>query len=110
MSDIIEDQKIHYIVKDYQRMYNGFHALVDENKELEKKVDKYEKRIANLESELAKKQQAEAKNKKLDGLVACLLSNSLAQVNALYNKAVQTEEQAERLSKGLEELNIELRK
>lgn len=110
MSDIIEDQKIHYIVKDYQRMYNGFHALVDENKELKKKVDKYEKRIANLESELAKKQQAEAKNKKLDGLVACLLSNSLAQVNALYNKAVQTEEQAERLSKGLEELNIELRK
>lgn len=109
MSDIIEDQKIHYIVKDYQRMYNGFHALVDENKELKKKVDKYEKRIANLKSELEKKQQAEEKNK-LDGLVACLLSNSLAQVNALYNKAVQTEEQAKRLSKGLEELNIELRK
>lgn len=109
MSDILEDQKIHYIVKDYQRMYTGFHALVDENKELKNKVEKYEKRIANLESDLAKKQQAEAK-KKLDGLVACLLNNSLAQVNALCNKALQTKEQAERLSKELEELNIELRK
>ena len=27
MSDIIEDQKIHYIVKDYRRMFNKYQAL-----------------------------------------------------------------------------------
>jgi len=27
MSDIVEDSKVHYIVKDYKRMYEGFHTL-----------------------------------------------------------------------------------
>ena len=62
MSDILEDQKIHYIVKDYQRMFNGYHALKDEIKELNKTIYEKDKEIILLRSrvnELKKKKDVE---------------------------------------------------
>ena len=52
MSDILEDQKIHYIVKDYRRMYNGFHALREEKEELQRKVNEKDIEILRLQSSI----------------------------------------------------------
>ena len=109
MSDIVEDSKIHYIVKDYKRMYEGFHALVEENKALRKEVVELRLKVEHLHNNLEKKEKAEAK-KKVDGTVKGMLNDSMCQINALHNKAKQFIEQTERLSKNIEELDKELRK
>ena len=60
MSDIVEDSKVHWIVKDYRRMYEGFHALVEENKALRQEVKELKLKVEHLHSELDKKEKAEA--------------------------------------------------
>ena len=112
MSDIVEDNKIHYIVKDYKRMYEGFHGLVDENKSLRKKVDDLYTLVEHLRSELDKKKVAEAKKKPDVNVKGVLnkLNESMCQINSLHNKATQFIEQTQRLSKNIEELDKELRK
>lgn len=110
MSDILEDQKVHYIVKDYKRMYDGFNALVKENKELKDKIEKSNKRVAQLEKQLENQKKQTAAKKKVDGTTLNLLNSSLCQINSLYNKAVQFVEQTERLTNNIEELDIEIRK
>ena len=52
MSDILEDQKIHYIVKDYRRMYNQHGELVKELKRLQDKVLHKDNRIRDLERQV----------------------------------------------------------
>lgn len=71
MSDLLNDQKIHYIVKDYRRMYNGFHALREEKEELQRKVNEKDIEILRLQSsimdlrnELVKNSSSDKKQKK----------------------------------------------
>jgi cell division septum initiation protein DivIVA len=108
MSDIVEDSKVHYIVKDYKRMYEGFHTLVKENKDLRKMVDELQKKVEHLHSELDKKEKIEAK-KKIDGAVKGMLNDSMCQIYALHNKAKQFIEQTERITKTIEQLDKEIR-
>lgn len=54
MSDILEDQKIFYIVKDYRRMYELHSELVDAIKQATKELKKKDNRIAYLERQLTK--------------------------------------------------------
>lgn len=53
--DVPTEKIIHYIVKDYQRMYNGFHAMREEKQayidELLKKLSKKTNAISRLQSE-----------------------------------------------------------
>ena len=53
--DIPTERIIHYIVKDYQRMYNGFHTMREEKQayidELLKKISKKSATISNLQAE-----------------------------------------------------------
>ena len=53
-SDLLEDQQIHYIVKDYRRMFDMHYKLVDACKEASKALDKRDKKIALLENKLNK--------------------------------------------------------
>ena len=53
-SDLLEDQQIHYIVKDYQRMFNMHHQLVDACKEASEFIEKKNKQIEYLENKLSK--------------------------------------------------------
>jgi len=89
MSDIVEDSKVHYIVKDYKRMYEGFHTLVKENKDLRKMVDELQKKVEHLHSELDKKEKHEAKkdpNKKIFGVLNEIEARSHAIVNDLQKR------------------------
>lgn len=52
MSDILEDQKIHYIVKDYRRMYNQHGELVKELKRLQDEALHKDNRIRDLERQV----------------------------------------------------------
>lgn len=54
MSDLLKDQTIHYIVKDYRRMFFQQQQLVDTCKDLQKKMEKRDKEISNLKARLAK--------------------------------------------------------
>ena len=52
MSDLLEDQKIHYIVKDYRRMYNQHEELVKELKKLQDEALHKDNRIRDLERQV----------------------------------------------------------
>ena len=107
MSDLLDNQKIHYIVKDYKRMFDGFHALVEENKELRSIIEKKDHEIATLEAFKKQKiaKQVIVQEKKLDGDIKGLLNNSLCQINSLHAKASLLKEQTEKLTKTLVELD-----
>lgn len=70
MSDLLEDQKIHYIVKDYLRMYNNYWILKDIIQTQESLLEKKEKRISLLEAKLASVEGSQPKAlKQIKGLV-----------------------------------------
>lgn len=54
MGDILEDQKIHYIVKDYQRMFSTYNEMVEACKQASKALEKKNNKIAHLENKLEK--------------------------------------------------------
>ena len=58
MSDLLEDQKIHYIVKDYRRMVEMHDELVQACKDATKELEKKDKKILSLEEKLTKKEKA----------------------------------------------------
>ena len=52
MSDILTDQKIHYIVKDYRRMYEMHNQLVNAVKEATAAIKHKDNRIRDLEKQV----------------------------------------------------------
>lgn len=54
MSDLLEDQKIHYIVKDYRRMVKMNEELIQACKDASEELDKKDKKILSLEHRLTK--------------------------------------------------------
>lgn len=58
MSDLLEDQKIHYIVKDYRRMVKMHDELVQACKDATKELEKKDKKILSLEAKLTKNEKA----------------------------------------------------
>ena len=52
MSDILEDQKVHYIVKDYRRMYEMHNQLVNAVKEATAAIKHKDNRIRDLEKQV----------------------------------------------------------
>ena len=53
MSDILEDQRIHNIVKDYKRMYDEHNKLIEIGKQLQKELIAKDKQLTNARAELA---------------------------------------------------------
>ena len=93
MNDIIQDQRIHYIVKDYRRMFNNYWTLRAVIEEQEKSLNAKDKeililraRINELKEGTSKPALAEIKNKFTD------LSNRANSVaSTLYKSADQLE-------------------
>ena len=88
--DIPAERIIHYIVKDYQRMYNGFHTMREEKQtyidELLKKISKKTNTISNLQAE----------NKKLREQIKDLKSSREAVVKAVTEDLEEQLENANR--------------
>lgn len=112
MSDILEDQKIHYIVKDYQRMFNGYHALKEQIQELNKTIYEKDKEIILLRSrvnELKKKKDVETlplQTKAVKGKLSELETRN----NSMYNTLDKLMSQAKKNSENIEEIKELLKK
>lgn len=52
MSDILQDQKIHLIVKDYKRMYEQHNQLVSLGKQLQQELIEKDKELLRVRTEL----------------------------------------------------------
>lgn len=101
MSDIVEDSKVHWIVKDYKRMYEGFHALVEENKALKKEVIELRLKVEHLNNDLEKKVESKkSPNKKIKGV----LTEIEARSNAIYNDLKKRMDSLDGIIKNVEEL------
>ena len=111
MSDILEDQKIHYIVKDYQRMFNGYHSLKEQIQELNKTIYEKDKEIILLRSRVN-----ELKKKDVDALplqtkaVKGKLSELETRNNSMYNTLDKLMSQAKKNSENIEEIKELLKK
>lgn len=104
MSDLLEDQKIHYIVRDYRRMYNSYWTQKTIIEEQDKSLMEKDKEILILRAkvnELKKEHPQDTMPKgKLKGILNEIetISNSM---NARLSKNVS---QASKISNNIEEL------
>lgn len=87
MSDLLEDQKIHYIVKDYRRMYNQHGELVKELKRLQDEAFHRENRIRDLERQVENlKNQILPESPKLPKEIKGLLNEVETTIDASMRK------------------------
>ena len=89
MSDILTDQKIHLIVRDYKRMYEQHDKLVAIGKEFQNKLIAKEKELAKVKMEL-NDIKAKAKGVPKDKpkkAIRCQLSEIESRATSAYNNA-----------------------
>ena len=87
MSDILEDQRIHLIVKDYKRMAEQHDKLVNIGKEFQKQLIAKNKELAKVKEELnSLKAKAVPPNKPINAIKG-QLGEIEARSISLYNTA-----------------------
>ena len=87
MADILEDQRIHNIVKDYKRMYEQHDQLVAIGKEFQKQLIAKEKELAAVKAEL---EDVKAKAKAKSAPDEKLLKNIKGQLSELETRVNST--------------------
>ena len=85
MSDLLQDQKIHYIVKDYRRMYNEHNALIEELKGLKDKAEHKDNRIRDLEKQVEKRDKQILELERQVEVLNIQKPVSVKQVNPILN-------------------------
>ena len=87
MADILEDQRIHNIVKDYKRMYEQHDQLVAIGKEFQRQLIAKEKELAAVKAEL---EDVKAKVKAKSAPDEKLLKNIKGQLGELETRVNST--------------------
>ena len=104
MNDILEDQKIHYIVKDYRRMFNNFWALAESNQILRETIMEKDKEILLLRARVNKLKKEKPKEEQLPkGKLKGILNNIEFITSSMQSRLQQTVSQAARISNSVEE-------
>lgn len=85
MSDIITDQTIHYVVKDYRRMYNNFWTLVETNQSLHASLEKKEKEVLSLKAKIEELQK-EASQPKIPSSLRSILGEMKSQLTSVQSR------------------------
>ena len=107
MSDILEDQKIHYIVKDYRRMYNEHNELVAELKKLHSELQHKDNRIRDLEKQVEGLKKAPTPSTpKPSGAVRGAMNEIEARSNSVANQLRKSIESLNGIVKNVEELRV----
>lgn len=102
MSDLLEDQKIHFIVKDYRRMFNEYQTL---KTVIEQQVDSLEKKDKEILSLRAKVNELQAvKPKKVTGSIKGKLTELECKSRSIIEKLRKSIEQEEKNINDVEEL------
>lgn len=104
MSDLIEDQKIHYIVKDYRRMYNGYWTLKTIIEEQDKSLKEKDKEILLLRSKVNELKKANLQDVLPKGKLKGILNDVEAITNSMNNKLQQSVSQTTKISNSIEEI------
>ena len=95
MSDILEDQKIHYIVKDYKRMFEQHNQLVKACKEYQDLLQKRDKRIRDLEKQVENLKQAPPPPPPVN--LKSTLAEMQNQLNSIISRASKTIDNIEKV-------------
>lgn len=103
MSDILEDQKIHYIVKDYRRMYNAHWTLKSVIEELQKSLKEKDKEILILMARVNELKNEQPKEQLPTGKLKGILNEIEAITNSINNKLQQSVSQSQKISSNMEE-------
>jgi chromosome segregation ATPase len=104
MSDILEDQKIHFIVKDYRRMFEQHNTLVSMGKELQSELRKKNAEIIILRAKVNDLESQTSKPQKPSGKVKGILNDIETMTNSIAYKLKQATESLNKVSKSTEEL------
>ena len=92
MSDIIEDQKIHLIVKDYKRMYDEHDQLVNIGKQLQSELIAKDKELLRVRTELNNIKSKGLPDDKPLKAIKCQLNDLETRVNStLHNIMIATQ-------------------
>ena len=104
MSDILEDQKIHFIVKDYRRMFNSYQTLENIIKEQEKSLKEKDKEILILRSKVNELKNEHPEYSPHKGKLKGILNEIEALSNSMNAKLQQGVIQSNKISNDVEEL------
>ena len=104
MSDILDDQKLHYIVKDYRRMYNTFWSLKEINQELHNTINEKDKEILILRARVNELKNEHPKEQLPVGKLKGILNEIESLTNSMNNKLQQSVSQSQKISNNIEEL------
>ena len=104
MSDILEDQKIHLIVKDYKRMYEQHEQLVAIGKELQANLIAKDKELLRVRTELNNIKSKGLPDDKPMKAVRGQLSELQTRVNSTVQKILIATQRLEGISENIKQL------
>ena len=104
MSDLLEDQKIHYIVKDYRRMFNSYYTLKAIIEEQETALKNKDKEILLLRSRVNELKKEHPEYTIPKGKLKGILNEIESLTNSMNAKLQQGVSQSARISNNVEEL------
>jgi chromosome segregation ATPase len=104
MSDILEDQRIHNIVKDYKRMYEQHDHLVAIGKQLQEELIAKDKELVRVRTELNNIKAKDSPDKKQIKAIKGQLSELETRVNATANNVLKAAERLEGISDNIIQL------
>ena len=104
MSDILEDQKIHLIVKDYKRMFDEHDQLVSIGKELQKELIAKDKELLRVRTELNNIKAKGLPDDKPMKAIRGQLSELETRVNSTANNILNATKKLEGISENIKQL------
>lgn len=103
MNDILEDQKIHYIVKDYRRMFDQHQTMIKSLKDYEKLLHTRDVKIRELERQVEYLKDNPPVPKP-SGQVKSLFNDVEAQLNSTINNLDKRIEQLNKMAENIQKL------
>ena len=104
MSDILEDQRIHNIVKDYKRMYDQHDQLVAIGKQLQKELIAKDKELMRVRTELCNIKSNGVPGKETIKAVKSQLSELETRVNSTANNILTVTQRLEGISENIKQI------
>jgi len=104
MSDILEDQRIHNIVKDYKRMYDQHDQLVALGKQLQQELIAKDKELLRVRTELNNIKAKGLPDDKPLKAIKSQLSELETRVNSTVNNILTVTQRLEGISENIKQI------
>lgn len=105
--EVPRNRLIHYIVKDYRRMFNNYNAVLSKGKEQQREIDRLQKELLkDRDNMLERQQEWNRKEKKYEKTIAELQNSRKAVVEAVTDDLQQQVKELERKNRLLAEAVI----